>query len=180
VDLVTDAIERVDATGLRTVDGTHRTADVIIYATGFRASEFLVPVEVRGRGGARLHDRWADGAEAYLGIAYPEFPNMFLIHGPNTILGHNSNVFIIECQVHYIMNCLRLLQGTTHAIEVRPEAMADYRRWLANALATTVWQAGCQSWYQDPTGRVTNPWPASTMRYRRLSRRDPRPAFRSS
>lgn len=153
---------------------------MIIYATGFRASEFLVPVEVRGRAGARLHDRWADGAEAYLGIAYPEFPNMFLIHGPNTILGHNSNVFVIECQVHYIMNCLRLLRGTTHAIEVRPEAMAEYRRWLAGALAATVWQAGCQSWYQNPNGRVTNPWPASTMRYRRLSRRDPRPAFHPS
>jgi cation diffusion facilitator CzcD-associated flavoprotein CzcO len=182
VDLVTDPIERIDATGVRTADGTHRAADVIIYSTGFRASEFLVPMEVRGRSGARLHDRWADGAEAYLGIAYPKFPNLFLIHGPNTILGHNSNVFIIECQVHYIMNCLRLLHGTagTRAIEVRAEAMAAYQRWLAEALAGTVWQAGCQSWYQNPAGRVTNPWPASTMRYRRLSRRDPRPAFTTS
>jgi cation diffusion facilitator CzcD-associated flavoprotein CzcO len=181
VDLVTDAIERIDATGIRTIDGTHHAADVIIYATGFRASEFLVPMEVRGRAGARLHDRWKGGAEAYLGIAYPEFPNMFLIHGPNTILGHNSNVFIIECQVHYVMNCLRLLGGTAdaRAIEVRTEALAEYRRWLAGALSGTVWQAGCRSWYQDPAGRVTNPWPASAMRYRRLTRRDPRPAFRT-
>jgi len=176
VDLVTDTIERIDATGIRTTDGTHRTADVIIYSTGFRASEFLVPMDVLGRGGARLHDRWADGAEAYLGIAYPEFPNMFLIHGPNTILGHNSNVFIIECQVHYIMNCLRLLHGA-RAIEIRAETMAAYRHWLTKALAGTVWQAGCQSWYQNPAGRVTNPWPLSTMHYRRLTRRDPRPAF---
>jgi cation diffusion facilitator CzcD-associated flavoprotein CzcO len=180
VDLVTDPIDRIDATGIRTADGAHRAADVIVYATGFRASEFLVPVDVRGRGGTRLHDRWSGGAEAYLGIAYPEFPNMFLLHGPNTILGHNSNVFVIECQVHYIMNCLRLLRGTTHAIEVRHEAMAEYRRWLDRTLAGTVWEAGCQSWYQNPAGRVTNPWPASTMRYRRLSRQDPRPAFRPS
>jgi len=179
VDLVADTIERIDATGIRTADGTHRAADVIVYSTGFRASEFLVPLDVRGRAGARLHDRWTGGAEAYLGIAYPEFPNMFLIHGPNTILGHNSNVFIIECQVHYIMNCLRLLRDA-RAIEVRAEAMAAYRQWLDRTLAGTVWQAGCQSWYQNPAGRVTNPWPMSTMHYRRLTRRDPRPAFRTS
>lgn len=179
VDLVTDPIDRIDATGIRTIDGAHRPADVIIYSTGFHASEFLVPMDVRGRGGARLHDRWREGAEAYLGIAYPEFPNLFLIHGPNTILGHNSNVFIIECQVHYIMNCLRLLRGTTgvRTIEVRAEAMAEYRQWLDRTLAGTVWQAGCQSWYQHPSGRVTNPWPASTIRYRQLTRNDPRPAF---
>ena len=135
---------------------------MIIYSTGFRASEFLVPMDIRGRVGAKLHDRWADGAEAYLGIAYPEFPNLFLIHGPNTILGRNSNFFIIECQVHYVMNCLRLLRGTAgvRAMEVRPEAMEEYRQWLAKTSARTVWQAGCQSWYQNSAGRVTNPWPA--------------------
>jgi cation diffusion facilitator CzcD-associated flavoprotein CzcO len=166
IDLVAEPIGRIDATGIRTADGVYRAADMIIYSTGFHASEVLVPVEVTGRAGARLHDQWTDGAEAYLGIAYPEFPNLFMVHGPNAILGHNSNVFIIECQVHYIMNCLRLLDGMdVRAIEVRTEAMAACRRWLAKALAGTVWQAGCRSWYQDPAGRVTNPWPLSTMQW---------------
>lgn len=174
VELVTAPISRITATGIDTRDGTHRPADVIVYATGFRSTEFLVPMRVTGRDGAALHQAWADGAEAYLGMAVPGFPNFFLVHGPNTILGHNSNVFMIECQVRFIMKCLRLLPG---AIEVHPDAMRRYQAWLDHAITRTVWPAGCTSWYKTTSGRVTNPWPASTLRYRWLLRQHPSAAF---
>ncbi|WP_433470072.1 flavin-containing monooxygenase [Spirillospora sp. CA-128828] len=179
VELVTTGISRITKTGIESSDGTHRNVDTIIYATGFRASEFLVPIDVQGRDGARLHEEWQQGAQAYLGMAYPRFPNLFFVHGPNTTLGHNSNVFMIECQVHYIMKCLRLLMRTGAAaeIEVLPEAMQQYRQTLDRWINRTVWVAGCQSWYKNDTGRVTNPWPASTMRYRRLTRKNPETAF---
>ena len=176
VDLVTDGIERITPDGVLTRSGERRRADVIVYATGFRATEFLVPMKVVGRGGRDLGERWADGAEAYLGMAVPGFPNFFMVHGPNTILGHNSNVFMIECQVRYIMECLRLLPG---AVEVTEEAMQTYGRWLARRMSRTVWPAGCRSWYKTEGGRVTNPWPAATMRYWRATSRGPRGAFRS-
>ncbi|WP_086819676.1 NAD(P)/FAD-dependent oxidoreductase [Allokutzneria sp. NRRL B-24872] len=176
VNLVTDGIAGMTATGIETVDGKHRAVDAVVYATGFRTTEFLVPMRVRGRGGVSLDERWADGAEAYLGMALPEFPNLFLVHGPNTILGHNSNIFMIECQVGHVLNCLRMLSGPGR-LEVRPDAMREYRRSLEKAIGRTVWD-GCQSWYRTAAGRVTNPWPASTVRYRRLTRRSPAAAFR--
>jgi hypothetical protein len=111
-------------------------------------------------------------------VAVPNFPNMFFLHGPNTILGHNSNVFIIECQVRYVMQCLQMLStGRARAIEVTPQAMDEYKGWLDRAIGRTVWPAGCQSWYKTESGRVTNPWPASSWTYRRLLRRPRREAF---
>jgi hypothetical protein len=99
-------------------------------------------------------------------MTLPGFPSMFLVHGPNTILGHNSNIFMIECQTRYVLRCLE-----SAAVEVTAEAMEGYRRWLANNLRYTVWQGSCRSWYKTATGRVVNPWPASTHRYRAMTRR---------
>ncbi|GIH90644.1 flavin-containing monooxygenase [Planobispora siamensis] len=173
VDVVTEKIVRITPEGVETTDGL-READVIIYATGFQSTEFLVPIEITGRQGRRLHDEWKDGAEAYLGIAVPHFPNLFMLYGPNTNLGHNSIVFMIECQVRYIMGCLPYLMDRG-PMEVRPEAMDAWRRSLDRAMDHMVWQAGCASWYKNAAGRVTNNWPGSTPLYRRLTRA-PRPA----
>ncbi|GGS51331.1 flavin-binding monooxygenase [Planobispora rosea] len=176
VDVVTDRIVRIVPEGVETETGI-READAIVYATGFLTTEFLVPMEIAGRQGRRLHDEWKDGAEAYLGIAVPNFPNLFLLYGPNTNLGHNSIVFMIECQVRYIMGCLPHLTERG-PMEVRPEAMDTWRRALDRAMDHMVWQAGCASWYKNAAGRVTNNWPGSTPLYRRLTR-EPRPsAFR--
>jgi cation diffusion facilitator CzcD-associated flavoprotein CzcO len=172
VELVTDPVDAVTPTGID-AGGVHRPADVLVYATGFRTSEFLVPLTVRGRGGVDLQKRWQDGAEAYLGMTLPEFPNLILIHGPNTILGHNSNVFIIECQARYVMRWLELLRGDRVAVEVKPEVMEAYRRWLGETVRRTVWQGGCRSWYMTPSGRVVNSWPTSAWRYWWVTRRDP-------
>jgi cation diffusion facilitator CzcD-associated flavoprotein CzcO len=178
VELVTEKIVRIHPDKIETAGG-FRAVDALVYATGFRTTEFLGPLRVYGKSGRNLHDdQWRDGAEAYLGVAVPNFPNMFFLHGPNTILGHNSNVFIIECQVRYVMQCLQMLStGRARAIEVTPQAMDEYKGWLDRAIGRTVWPAGCQSWYKTESGRVTNPWPASSWTYRRLLRRPRREAF---
>ncbi|WP_433240865.1 flavin-containing monooxygenase [Streptosporangium sp. CA-135522] len=173
VDVVTEPIIRITPAGVETAAGL-READVIVYATGFQSTDFLAPIDVTGRRGRRLGEAWKGGAEAYLGIAVPHFPNLFLLYGPNTNLGHNSIVFMIECQVGYIMGCLPHL-ARRGPMEVRPEAMEVWRRSLDQAMETMVWEAGCTSWYKTATGRVTNNWPAPTTVYRRITRA-PRPA----
>ncbi|WP_329084069.1 MULTISPECIES: flavin-containing monooxygenase [unclassified Streptosporangium] len=172
VDVVTDGITRIVPGGVETAAGLRET-DVIVYATGFETSEFLGSIQVTGRGGRHLAEEWKDGAEAYLGIAVPHFPNLFLLYGPNTNLGHNSIVFMIECQVRYVMGCLPHL-AARGPMEVRPEAMATWRRSLDRAMGAMVWQAGCTSWYKNAAGRVTNNWPGTTTTYRRITR-TPRP-----
>ncbi|WP_436763456.1 flavin-containing monooxygenase [Streptosporangium sp. V21-05] len=172
VDVVTDGITGIVPGGVETTAGL-READVIVYATGFETSDFLAPIQVTGRGGRQLAKEWKNGAEAYLGIAVPHFPNLFLLYGPNTNLGHNSIVFMIECQVRYVMGCLPYL-ASRGPMEVRPEAMATWRRSLDRAMEGMVWQAGCTSWYKNATGRITNNWPGATTTYRRITR-TPRP-----
>ncbi|GII62710.1 flavin-binding monooxygenase [Sphaerisporangium krabiense] len=173
VEVVTDPITRVTRHGIETAGGTLREVDTIIFATGFLTTDFLAPIEVVGRGGRRLGEAWKDGAEAYLGMAVPGFPNLFLLYGPNTNLGHNSIILMIEAQVRYIMGCLPLL-GAHGPMEVRPAAMDAWRRALEGALARTVWQADCASWYKNAAGRVTNNWPGPAAAYRRITR-SPRP-----
>ncbi|MEV4803350.1 NAD(P)/FAD-dependent oxidoreductase [Nonomuraea sp. NPDC049421] len=177
VSLVTDRIARVTPKGVDTAEGAYEV-DTIVYATGFRSTEFLVPMEVVGREGRSLSERWKDGAEAYLGISVPGFPNLFMLYGPNTNLGHNSIIFMIECQVAHIMACLPRL-GASGPIEVRPEAMAAWRRQLDVTMSRMVWGAGCRSWYKTADGRVTNNWPGPTTLYRRLTARPPEPAYRA-
>ncbi|WP_431896298.1 flavin-containing monooxygenase [Nonomuraea sp. bgisy101] len=176
VDVVTDPIARITAKGVETAEGV-READTIIYATGFRSTEFLRPIAFTGLGGRSLAEQWKDGAEAYLGITVPNFPNLFLLYGPNTNLGHNSIVFMIECQVRHVMACLPYLERNG-PMEVRPEAMAAWRGQLAAAMERMVWNNGCQSWYKTAEGRVTNNWPGPTTLYRRLTALPPLPAYR--
>ena len=176
VDVVTDRIVRITPKGVETAEAVHEV-DTIVYATGFLSTEFLVPIEVTGAAGGTLAERWKDGAEAYLGISVPGFPNLFLLYGPNTNLGHNSIVFMIECQVRHIMSCLPYL--SEGPIEVRPEVMAAWSGRLDAAMDRMVWGGGCQSWYKTATGRVTNNWPGSTPLYRKLTARPPRSAYRT-
>jgi hypothetical protein len=125
-------------------------------------------MEIVGRTGRRLRaDAWADGASAYLGMTVPEFPNLFLLYGPNTNLGNNSVVVMIEAQVRYVLDCVR--RGGT--LEVDPAVFGHYQAELAAALHDTVWEAGCTSWYKTASGRVTNNWPQRVLRYRDRTRR---------
>lgn len=177
VELVTTPIDHVTSHGITTSDGKHRSFDTIIYATGFQTTNFLAPVEVIGRNGRRLHDLWKDGAEAYLGMTVPGFPNFFVLYGPNTNLGTNSIEFMIECQVRYILRCIRDMRARGLAtIEVRESATAAYGREMQRKLAKTVWSAGCSNWYRTDSGRITNNWPSPAGAYwwrtRRPVRRD--------
>jgi cation diffusion facilitator CzcD-associated flavoprotein CzcO len=172
VDLVTDRIARISERGVVTEDGREREADCIIYGTGFRADEFVLPMEVTGRGGVELQQAWAAGAEAHLGITIAGFPNMFLLYGPNTNLGAGSIVMMIEAQAGYVAQAVRALRESgAAALDLRPEVQAASGAEVQERLRETVW-GECQSWYRrDGTGRVTNNWPGLVTEYLRATRR---------
>jgi cation diffusion facilitator CzcD-associated flavoprotein CzcO len=170
VELVTDAIEAVTPAGVRVAGGREIEVDAIVLGTGFTAAEFLAPMAIRGRAGRSLDEAWSQGAQAWLGISVPGFPNFFMMYGPNTNLGHNSIVFMLECQVAHVMRCLRKLRdarGTT--IEVRASAFERYNARVQRRSRQTVF-AGCTSWYLDANGRHTVNWPGFTTTYRWLTR----------
>jgi cation diffusion facilitator CzcD-associated flavoprotein CzcO len=179
VELVTDPIDRIASGGVVTADGTTRAADVIIYATGFRAAEFLAPMQVSGLGGRRLQDAWRDGAQAYLGITVSGFPNFFMLYGPNTNLGGNSILFMLEGQIGYVLGALRALDAHRLAwLDVRPEVQDAFSAWVQTASRTSVWESGCHNWYTTDSGRNTNNWPSHTFMYRYRVRRFDLSAYR--
>ena len=164
VDLVTDMIDHVEPEGVVTEDGKLHSCDILVLATGFETRRMLWPMQVEGRGGATILERWGDeDPRAHLGITVPEFPNFFLIYGPNTNLAHGgSAVFHSECQVRYIMQGLReLVETGQDALEVRPEPFWDYQEKVDAAHRQLVWShPGVTSWYKNGKGRVhaASPW----------------------
>jgi cation diffusion facilitator CzcD-associated flavoprotein CzcO len=156
---------------MRTKTGELHPADVIIYATGFKSTDFLAPMTITGRGGLDLKQEWARGARAYLGITVTGFPNFFMLYGPNTNLGHNSILVMIEAQVGYVLDALDKLKARgLRRIDVRREVLEEYNRRLQQDLAKSVWATTSASWYKLADGTITNNWPHSTIRYRRLLR----------
>ncbi|WP_329238639.1 NAD(P)/FAD-dependent oxidoreductase [Actinoallomurus sp. NBC_01490] len=178
VDVVTDDITEITETGLVTADGTAHDVDVIIYGTGFRVTDALAEQRIVGRGGVKIQEAWADGIEAHHGVTIAGFPNLFMLLGPNTGLGHNSVVFMIESQVQHVLSCLRLLsEEKADVIEVRPEAQRRFNRGLQRRLRKAVWnEGGCKSWYLDDKGVNRTLWPGFTFEYwartRKARRRD--------
>ena len=165
VELVTDGIAEVTATGVRTVDGVERPVDAIVCGTGFRVSEYLSSIRIVGRGGVELNEAWRTSLRNYLGITVSGFPNLFLLMGPNTGLGHNSMIFMIEAQARYATRALQAMRtGRLAAIDVKPAAEQAFRARLADKMKGTVWMTGCQSWYQTANGEVFL-WPAATLDY---------------
>ena len=174
VELVTERIDRLSERGVVTADGREREVDAVVYGTGFRAQSFVAPMRVRGLGGRTLEDAWRDGAEAYLGITVSGFPNLFLIYGPNTNLGHNSIIYMLESQFNYIVGCVRALTRVT-SIDVRADVQNAFNGRLQRRFRDTVWTTGCRSWYMTADGKMVNNWPGHTFGYRRATRRpDPR------
>ena len=167
VDLVTAAIERIVPDGLATADGASHQADVIIYGTGFKTLDFLAPMSVTGLGGRRLDEAWREGAEAYLGISVSGFPNFFMLYGPNTNLGGNSILYMLEGQIAYALRAIRALEtDRLDWIDVRPDVQSAFSAWVDKASRTSVWETGCHSWYTTASGRNTNNWPDHTFLYR--------------
>lgn len=180
VTLITDPIQSIGRYGIKTVSDA-LPADVIICATGFKASEFLVPMAVHGREGHSLNDDWASGAEAFMGLAIPNYPNLFLIAGPNSFNPAGSNPEMKELQIAYIMKCLQWKRDSgSQAIEVRHGATAEYQKWLEQKMKKTVWRCSVQSWYKHESGKVTNPWPESVREFARLLRTSPARSFSKS
>jgi 4-hydroxyacetophenone monooxygenase len=164
VDLVTEAIDAVTPDGIRTADGREIPLDVIVYATGFHASKLLWPMHVRGAGGRTLAEVWdGDDPRAYLGITVPDFPNLFCLYGPNTNLGHGGSIiFHTECQVRYVLGCLReMLERDAEAIEVRRDVHDAYNERLDAAVGRMIWAGvDVDSWFKNSKQRVVanSPW----------------------
>jgi 4-hydroxyacetophenone monooxygenase len=168
VDLITTGIRRITATGVETVDGTLHEVDVIILGTGFRSNLFLWPMEVRGRSGAPLAAQWGDYPRAYKGIAVPDFPNLFCLYGPNTNIVHGGSIiYQVECQIHYVMQCLAaMLNQGIATMEVKRDVNDDYNEEVQAISAKLAWgHPGVQSWYKNSQGRVVNNSPFSLHHY---------------
>jgi cation diffusion facilitator CzcD-associated flavoprotein CzcO len=171
VELITDGIERIEEHGIRTRDGQLREVDAIIFGTGFRVVDYVSSMRIIGRRGVDLNDAWQASVRNYLGINVAGFPNLFLLMGPNTGLGHNSMIFMIESQVHYAVDAIRAMHRNALAsIDVRPDVEQAFRAEMTRKLSKTVWTSGCSSWYMAPDGDVLL-WPGFTFDYWRRTRR---------
>jgi len=178
VQLVTEPIERITPAGVTTADGVERAADVIIYGTGFTASQFLVPMKVFGRSGTELNEQWGGDARAYMGVVVPNFPNFYMMYGPNTnIVVNGSITYFSECEMRYIMGCLRLLvQGEAKALDCRKDVHDAYNQRIDEANRLRAWGAsGVNSWYKNRFGRVSQNWPFNAIEYWQQTR-EPDPA----
>lgn len=171
VQVINDAITQITPTGVVTRDGQLREVDAIVYATGFTIQDLVPRGMVTGVQGRDILDAWKSGPEAFLGISVSGFPNLFFLMGPNTGLGHNSMVYMIESQIRYVLEALKTMRDKRlRVLDVKPEVQSDFVDRVQNRLTRTVWASGCKSWYLNASGRNTTLWPGFTFAYRRLTR----------
>ncbi len=177
VSVVADGIAEVTPTGLVTATGQVVEADVIVYCTGFHIESPLGPLSITGTGGTTLREAWGARPIAYMGVAMPGFPNLFLMVGPNSGLGHNSIIFMIESQLNHVIPALqRIVQGDIAELDLQPSALQDFQDEVDRRTRATVWASGCDSWYLGDDGVNYTLWPGSTAEYRlRMARFDERP-----
>jgi cation diffusion facilitator CzcD-associated flavoprotein CzcO len=166
VDLVTDPIARVTETAIVTESGEVSDVDAIVCATGFQTSKYLNGIEVIGRGGESLHERWGDDPSAYLGVAVSGFPNFFMLYGPNTNQGGNSIVYILEAGARLVASAVSRLARRGGYLDVRPQAEKRFNDQLSADLERTVWTK-CDSYFRSPTGRIVTQWPYTELEYAR-------------
>lgn len=170
VELITDRIERFTPTGIVTADGRKHHLDVVIFGTGFHSQSFQGDVEIIGRDGISLDQRWGSAAEAYLGLTVDKFPNMFLVYGPNTNLNHNTIAAMLEYQHSYIVQAVNYV--TKHpgfAFDVRPQVLRHFSDRVQEELEQSSYSSDCSSWYKNADGRVINNWSGTVEEYKRLT-----------
>jgi 4-hydroxyacetophenone monooxygenase len=173
VHLITDGITEITPTGIRTADAVLHEVDIIVYATGFKASEFLSPMKVTGRGGVEIHDQWDGEARAYMGIHVPNFPNLFIILGPNTNLVINGSILLFsELATHYILECFKyLFEEDKHTVDVRQDVHDAFNEKVDVASRGMAWGASnVNSWYKNANGRVSQVWPYQLVDYWDMTR----------
>jgi len=163
--LVTEPIEQVETGGVRTKDGHLHEMDVLVLATGFNGHSFMQPMDLIGRDGADLKDVWAESTQAHRSISMPEFPNFFMLVGPNSPIGNFSLIDISEKQLDYIMQLIEVWRlGQADEISAKRSAMEQFNSDIASAMGNTVWVTGCQSWYLDKNGNPAM-WPFTYDRF---------------
>jgi cation diffusion facilitator CzcD-associated flavoprotein CzcO len=173
VEVVTGGISEVRARSIVGEDGIERSVDAIILGTGFRPTDPPLAPRIRGRGGRTLADVWGGSPKAHAGTTVSGFPNLFLLLGPNTGVGHTSAVYMMEAQIEHLMGALRFMRAHgAKAVEPRPQAQDAYVSAVDRRSRGTVWTAGgCKSWYLDRTGRNSAVWPDFSWKYRRRTAR---------
>jgi cation diffusion facilitator CzcD-associated flavoprotein CzcO len=169
VEVVTEGIAEVRAHSIVAADGREREVDAFLFGTGFQPTDPPLAKHTRGRGGRTLGEAWAGSPKAHLGTTVAGFPNLFVLMGPNTGLGHTSVVYMIEAQIEHLLGALEhMRRHRIAALEPRPEAQEAFVAGVDRRMAGTVWtDGGCRSWYLDPTGRNSTLWPDFTWRFRR-------------
>ena len=172
VRLVTEGIEQITPGGVLTEKGSEYQLDVLVYATGFKTNPFLQGLDIRGRNGVHIRDYWQDGPRNYLGIAMHQFPNFFMMYGPNTNLGSNSIILMSEAQAGYIAQAVAALHHNGwKSIEIKESVLEDYYRSTQERLKNMVWAQIENSWYKSANGSIPNNYPGRTMEYERATRK---------
>lgn len=166
VNLIDDPVVDLYSDGVLTKSGKRFKCDTVIWGTGFKSSEFLEPMVITGRTRTTLFQCWKGTATAYLGIAVPGFPNFFMLYGPNTNLGHNSIIFMIECQLNYIVKCMEeVVRRNKGSIEVQTNAFLRFNEYADTRIRRTAFAENCDSWYKTKMGKIVNNWFGSTAEY---------------
>lgn len=173
VTLVTDGIERIEEKGIRDEAGTLHEVDTIIYATGFKPFSLLENLKIIGPNGTDMAEQFAaTGVKAHKAVSVPGFPNFALLGGPNSGLGHNSIIIMLEAQFKYILSCLKLMRDRKASLlDVKESSDHAFDTEVQEGLKSTVWHTGCKSWYLDEQGRNYTLWYGTTLAYRKLMRR---------
>ncbi len=172
VEVLTSPARSLRARSLVTEDGTERAVDLVVCATGYAAADYLGELDVSGEHGITLRQVWRDGAHAYLGMAVPDFPNFFMLYGPNTNVGSNSVIFILEAQARYIVRALRhLRRHRKRYVAVRASALAEFVAKIDRWMVGTVWTTQCSNYFRAPNGRVVTQWPRSARTFWGMTRR---------
>jgi cyclohexanone monooxygenase len=172
VEVVSSPARSLRSRSLVTADGTELDVDVVLCATGYSAADYLGQINVVGEGGTSLREKWRDGAYAYLGMSVPDFPNFFMLYGPNTNVGSNSVIFMLEAQARYIVRALKHMRRKRKAyVAVRPKTMADFIVKIDGWMENTVWLTRCSNYFRAPNGRVVTQWPRSARAFWGMTRR---------
>jgi cation diffusion facilitator CzcD-associated flavoprotein CzcO len=173
VNLITDSIEKITTDSIITKDGQAYPVDIIVFATGFEAADINIYTKIVDKNGQNLIEKWGKtGAEAFHGTTVSGYPNLMFLLGPNTGLGHNSVVHIMESQIIYVLRYLDVLEhsGENAYLDVKPFIQQHYNEMLQAQFAGTVWDSGCQSWYRNKYGRITTLYPRLTVAFRKEMR----------